>query len=289
MQGSAEGVVGAAQEQAAAAQQTLLEVWNLVVNLVSQWGLKVVGAIVLLFIGRMVAGWARRGVRRALTLAEVEPTLIPYITGLVYYTLFAVILVAVLGIVGVQTASFLAVFGAAGLAVGLALQGTLSNFAAGVMLLLFRPFHVGDFIDAGGTAGTVAAIGMFTTELNTPDNVRIVIPNSQIYGRTIKNFAANETRRNDLVMGISYNDDIGKAIATIKRVLDSDDRVLADPEPFIGVGELADSSVNLLVRPWCKKEDFWGLKTELLRTLKEELEAAGCSIPYPHVQMIGAS
>ena len=275
-----EGVVAAAQEQAAA-QDTLMQIYELAVSVVSEWGLKVVGAIVLLFIGRMVAGWARRGVRKGLEAASVEPTLVPYITGLVYYTLLAIVLVAVMGVVGVQTTSFLAVFGAAGLAVGLALQGALSNFAAGVMLLLFRPFHVGDYIEAGGTAGSVAAIGMFSTELNTPDNVRITVPNSSVYGQTIKNFAANATRRNDMVMGISYDDDIGQAIATIKRVLDADDRVLADPEPFIAVGELADSSVNLVVRPWCKREDYWGLRTDMLRTLKEELEAAGCSIPYP--------
>jgi small conductance mechanosensitive channel len=275
------GVAEAVQETAAAATESVVQVYELVIGLVSAWGLQVLGALALLIIGRMAAGWARRGVRKALQRASVEPTLIPFVSGLVYYTLMAVIFVAVLGIVGVQTASFLALFGAAGLAVGLALQGTLSNFAAGVMLLVFRPFHVGNYIEAGGTAGSVEAIGMFTTTLNTPDNVQILIPNASVFGQTIKNYHANATRRNDMVMGISYDDDIGTAISTIKRVIDGDDRVLADPEPVIAVAELGDSSVNIVVRPWCTKEDYWGPRFDMMRTLKEELEAAGCSIPFP--------
>lgn len=265
------------QEIDASMQQTL----QLVVDLLSAWGLKLLGAIVLLVLGRMVAGWARRAVRRAMERTQVEPTLIPFVSGLVYYLLLAVIVVAVLGVVGIQTASLLAVFGAAGLAVGLALQGTLSNFAAGVMLLVFRPFHVGDYIEAGGTAGSVESIGMFSTTLNTPDNVKILVPNSQVYGQTIKNYAANPTRRNDITVGVSYDDDVGVAIATIKSVLDADERVLDEPEAVIAVSELGDSSVNIVVRPWCKKEDYWGLRFDLIRTLKERLESAGCSIPYP--------
>jgi small conductance mechanosensitive channel len=235
--------------------------------------LKLLGAIVLLVLGRMAAGWARRAVRRGMERASLEPTLIPFISGMVYYLLLAVIIVAVLGIVGIQTASLLAV--------GLALQGTLSNFASGVMLLIFRPFHVGDYIEAGGTAGSVESIGMFSTSLNTPDNVKILVPNSQGYGQKIKNDAANPTRRNDITVGISYDDDIGVAVSTIKCVLDADERVLAEPETVVAVSELGDSSVNIVVRPWCKKEDYWGLRFDLMRTLKERLEAAGCSIPYP--------
>ncbi|MGD2218190.1 MAG: mechanosensitive ion channel [Gemmatimonadales bacterium] len=254
---------------------------QLVVELLSTWGLKVVGAVVLLVLGRMAASWARRAVRRGMERTRVEPTLIPFVSGLAYYLLLAVVVVAVLGMVGIQTASLLAVFGAAGLAVGLAVQGTLSNFASGVMLLIFRPFQVGDYIEAGGTAGSVRSIGMFSTELNTPDNVRILVPNSQVYGQTIKNYAANPTRRNDLTVGIAYGDDIGVAVSTIKSVLDADERVLAEPEAVIAVSELGDSSVNIVVRPWCKKEDYWALRFDLMRTLKERLEAAGCSIPYP--------
>ncbi len=254
---------------------------QLVVDLLGTWGLRVVGAVLLLVLGRIVAGWARRAVRRGMEGARMEPTLIPFVAGLVFYLLLAVVVVAVLGIVGVQTTSLLALFGAAGLAVGLALQSTLSNFASGMMLLIFRPFHVGDYIEAGGTAGSVESIGIFGTELNTPDNVKILVPNSQIYGTTIKNYAANPTRRNDITVGISYEDDIGVAVSTIQSVLHADERVLAEPESVIAVSELSDSSVNIVVRPWCKKEDYWGLRFDLMRTLKERLEAAGCSIPYP--------
>jgi small conductance mechanosensitive channel len=157
----------------------------------------------------------------------------------------------------------------------------LSNFAAGVMLLLFRPFHLGDYVEIGGTAGSVAEIGIFSTTLNTPDNVRITVPNSAVYGQTIKNYSANENRRNDLGIGISYSDDIGKALEVVRQVLDADGRVLKDPAPVIAVSELGDSSVNLVVRPWCRKEDYWPLRFDLTRALKEAVEAAGCSIPFP--------
>lgn len=254
---------------------------TVIVDLVSTWGLKVIGALVLLMVGKFAAGWVRRIVRRALTVAKVDTTLVPFIGGVAYYVILIALTVAVLGVVGIQTASLLAVLGAAGLAVGLALQGTLSNVASGVMLLVFRPFQVGDYIEAGGTAGSVQAVGLFSTTLNTPDNVRIMLPNSSVYGQTIKNYAANDTRRNDMVIGISYDDDIGLAVETIKRVLAGDERVLAEPGPVVAVSELGDSSVNLVVRPWCKKEDYWGLRFDMMRTLKEQLEAAGCSIPYP--------
>jgi len=182
---------------------------------------------------------------------------------------------------GIQMASVLTIMGAAGLAVGLALQGTLSNVAAGVMLLIFRPFKVGDYVDAGGTAGTIESIGLFATKLNTPDNIHIIVPNSGIYGGIIKNFSHYETRRNDILVGVSYDDDIGLAMETIKSVLDAEDRVLKDPAYMVAVSELGDSSVNITVRPWCKVTDYWALRFDLTRTFKERLEAAGCSIPYP--------
>ncbi len=254
---------------------------TVIVDLVSTWGLKVLGALVVLFFGRIAAGWTRRIVRRALAAANVDATLVPFIAGVAYYVILVAVIVAVLGLIGIQTASLLAVLGAAGLAIGLALQGTLSNVASGVMLLIFRPFQVGDYIEAGGTAGSVQSIGLFSTTLNTPDNVKILVPNSSVYGQTIKNYAANDTRRNDMVVGISYDDDIGLAVETIKRALAADKRVLVEPEPIVAVSELGDSSVNLVVRPWCKKEDYWGLRFDMMRTLKEQLEAAGCSIPYP--------
>ena len=249
--------------------------------LVSTWGLRVVGALVVLMVGTIVAKMIRGSVRRALRRSTMDETLVPFLSAIIYYMVLAFVLIAVLGLFGIQTTSIIAVLGAAGLAVGLALQGTLSNFAAGVMLLVFRPFRVGDYVEAGGVAGSVETIGVFATTLNTPDNVKITVPNSGIYGSTIKNYAANDTRRVDMVMGISYADDIGKAMETIQTVLAADERVLKDPEPVVAVAELADSSVNLVVRPWCRREDYWGVKFDLTRAMKERLEAAGCSIPFP--------
>jgi len=248
---------------------------------VTTWGLKVVGAIVVLIVGRIVAGWARKAVRRVLERRAVDPTLVPFLASLVYYLLIAIVAIMVLERFGVQTASLVAVLGAAGLAVGLALQGTLSSFSAGVMLLAFRPFKVGDYVDVGGTAGSVVEIGLFTTTLKSPDNVMIVVPNSQVYGQTIKNYNGYDTRRLDMVMGISYDDDIQVALDTIRRVVTADSRVLPEPEPLFAVGDLGASSVDILVRPWCAGADYWGLRFDLTRKLKEELEAAGCSIPYP--------
>ena len=254
-------------------------------ELATQWGLQIIGAIIVLLVGRIVAGWARRLTRKALERAEVDPTLVPFIAKLVYYLLLAFVVIAVLGVFGVQTASLVAVLGAAGLAVGLALQGTLSNFAAGVMLLFFRPFKVGDFIDAGGTTGSVEEIGVFATTLKSPDNVKIVVPNSQVYGQTIKNFNGFDTRRIDLVVGISYDDDISKAIDTIRSIVGADQRVMAEPETLIAVSNLGDSSVDLVVRPWCAGSDYWPLRFDLTRKIKEGLEAAGCSIPYPQTDV----
>jgi small conductance mechanosensitive channel len=252
-----------------------------VVTLVSTWGLQLAGALAVLIIGRFLCGIARKSIRRAMENRRVDPSLVPFVSNLVYFVLLAAVLIAVLGLFGIETTSLVAVLGTAGLAIGLALQGTLANFSSGVMLLLFRPFHVGDYIDAAGTAGTVTEIGVFSTTLNTPDNVKIIVPNSGIFGATIKNFSANDTRRNDIVLGISYDDDISNAIAVVNAVLSKDSRVLSDPEPVVAVSELADSSVNLVVRPWCRKEDYWGLRFDLTRRLKEELEQGGCSIPYP--------
>jgi len=259
----------------------LEQMTELATQLVMTWGLRVVGAIAVLIIGRMVAGVARSGVRRVMERAKADATLVPFVSSLVYYLIMAFVVIAVLGLFGIPTASLIAVMGAAGLAVGLALQGTLSNFGAGVMLLVFRPFRVGDFVDVGGTMGTVKEIGIFTTTLSTPDNVQIVVPNAAIFGQTMKNYSANDTRRVDMVMGISYSDDIGKAITTMQSIMESDARVLKDPAPVIAVNELGDSSVNLVVRPWCTKEDYWAVKWDLTRAFKEKLEAAGCSIPFP--------
>ncbi len=241
----------------------------------------VMAAILILLIGRVVAGWARKITRKGLERGEVDATLVPFVAKLVYYMVLAVVLIAALNRLGIATTSVVAIFGAAGLAVGLALQGTLANFASGVMLLVFRPFDLGDYVDAGGTAGTVMEIGIFSTTLKSPDNIKITVPNSQVYGATISNFNGYETRRVDMVMGISYDDDIQTAIDIIHSIVTTDDRVLADPEPQIAVSNLGDSSVDIVVRPWCNAADYWGLRFDLNRKLKEGLEGAGCSIPYP--------
>jgi small conductance mechanosensitive channel len=216
-----------------------------------------------------------------MTRGEVDAALVPFITKLVYYALLAVTVVAALNRLGVATTSVVAIFGAAGLALGLALQGTLSNFASGVMLLVFRPFNLGDFVEAGGTTGVVMEIGVFSTTLRTPDNIKIVVPNKQIYDTTISNYQGYDTRRIDLVMGISYDDNIGTALTAIREIVTGDERVLSDPEPQIAVSNLGDSSVDIVVRPWCATADYWNLRFDLTQRLKEGLEAAGCSIPYP--------
>jgi small conductance mechanosensitive channel len=261
------------------------------VELISTWGLQVLGAIAVLIIGRWIAGSIRKGVKRGLEKANTDAALIPFFSSMVYYVALTVVIIAVLNLFGIETTSLIAVLGAAGLAVGLALQGTLSNFAAGVMLLIFRPFRPGDFVDAAGVAGSVQEIGIFVTVLHTADNVKIIVPNSEISSGIIKNFSANDRRRNDLVIGISYDDNIQQAMDVIREVLGADDRVLADPEPVLAVGDLGDSCVNLLVRPWCASGDYWPLRWDLTRKIKEDLEKAGCSIPYPQhdVHMIPPS
>ena len=266
-------------------QESMTQTAETVRAAVTSWGIKAIGALAVLIIGFVVAKWIRTSLRNALARRNVDATLVPFLASMVYYLVLAFVVIAVLGMFGIEATSMIAVLGAAGLAVGLAMQGTLSNFAAGVMLLIFRPFKVGDYVDAGGIAGSVIEIAIFSTTLHSPDNVRITVPNGAIYGAVIKNFSANDTRRNDMVMSIAYSDDIGKAIQVLQRCLDSDERVLKDPEPVIAVSELADSSVNLVVRPWCKKEDYWGLRFDLTRTMKEQLEASGCSIPFPQTDV----
>lgn len=254
-------------------------------ELIVEYGLSVIGAIVVFFVGRIVAGWARGRLTKALEKAGTDASLIPFFASMLYYVIMGVVLIAVLGLFGIETTSLIAVFASAGLAVGLAMQGTLSNFAAGVMLLIFRPVRVGDFVEVAGQAGTVKEISIFNTIMATGDNVRIIVPNGAVYGDIVKNYSYNETRRIDLVMGIGYNDNIGTAIEIIERVVKGDERTLSDPAPVIAVAELADSSVNLVVRPWCKASDYWGLRWDLTRKLKEELEAGGCNIPFPQTDV----
>jgi small conductance mechanosensitive channel len=250
-------------------------------HLLATWGLRALGALAILAIGRIVAGTFRSAVKKLLERTRTDETLVPFLSSIVYWGIMAFVIIAVLQLFGVPMTAAIASLGAMGLAVGLALQGTFSNVGAGVMLLLFRPFKIGDYVDAGGTAGTVQEIGLFSTTMNTPDHVRIVTPNSSIFGQTIRNYSANEIRRVDLVVGIAYGDDIATAVRTIDELVAADSRILEEPAPTIAVSELGDSSVNLVVRPWCRSEEYWQVRFDLTRNLKERLESAGCSIPFP--------
>jgi small conductance mechanosensitive channel len=258
----------------------LAELTRNLVNVLTPWILNVLGALIVLWVGNRIARWARGVVQRALERAKVDDTLVPFVSSCVYYLIVAFVVVAALGMIGIQTASIIAVLAAAGLAVGLALQGTLANFAAGVMLLVFRPFRKGDLIEAAGVTAVVEAISIFTTTLSSLDNVAIVVPNAAVWGQTIRNYAINPTRRIDLAVNIAYSDNIETAMDAIKRVLAADPRVLKDPAPVIAVGELGNSAVNLLVRPWCSKDVYWDLRWDLTRALKEGIDRAGCTIPF---------
>jgi len=262
--------------------EKLTEAYDAIVETVATYGLDVLGAILILIIGMMFAGWAQRATRKTLgKFDRLDETLRVFFASIVKYLIIILVILAVLNQFGVQTTSLIALLGAAGLAIGLALQGTLSNVAAGVMLLIFRPFKVGDYIDAGGQAGTVRELGLFTTQMNTPDNVRIIVPNSSIWGSAIKNFSFNATRRVDLVIGIAYEDDINKAMASIDAVIAADERAHGEPAPLIAVTELGDSSVNLVVRVWCDAGNYWPLKFDLTKGIKERLDADGITIPFP--------
>jgi small conductance mechanosensitive channel len=257
------------------------QIVSLVQTGLASWGLKIVAALAILVFGRIVAGLIRGAMRKTLTRAGFDVTLTPFISNLVYAVVMVGVLYGAASALGIPMTGFVAIIGAAGLAVALAFQGTLSNFSSGVMLLTFRPFKVGDFVDAGGVAGTVREIGVFTTTLATPDNVMIIMPNSAIAGQTIKNFSANETRRVDLVVGVGYDDDLNLAMDVINRVIRADSRVLEDPAPVVAVHEMGASSIDFVVRPWCNAADYWKVKWDLTKALKEEIEAAGLNIPYP--------
>lgn len=248
---------------------------------VAAWAPKALAAAAVLVLGWLFAGWAKSGSRKALKKSPLDDMLIPFLSGIIHVSLVVMVVVTAMGVLGISTASFVAVLGAAGLAIALAFQGTFSNFAAGIMLLTFRPFEAGDFVDVGGGSGTVKEIGIFSCILHTGDNVQIRVPNSQIFGSTITNYSANDERRIDLVMGVGYDDDLGVAVRTCMDTISADPRVLSEPAPVVAVHELADSSVNLVVRPWVKAADYWTTRWDLTRGLKENLESAGCSIPFP--------
>ncbi len=263
-----------------------MESWiNTIVDWGTLYGMRIVGAVAILIFGRMVVSILAGVVRRLMNRGKAEETLTKFVVALTRISLLTFVVIAALGTLGVQTASFVAVIGAAGLAIGFALQGSLSNFASGVMLIIFRPFKSGDYVEAGGSAGVVEEIHIFSTIMKTPDNKRIIIPNSGITGGNIVNYSALENRRVDLVFGIGYGDDIRKAKEILERIVRDDPRVLADPAPMVAVSELADSSVNFVVRPWVKTADYWGVYFDLTEKVKLTFDAEGISIPFPQTDV----
>ena len=238
-------------------------------------------AIVIFFIGRLIARLLVRGLRKVLQRQEVDKTLETFVCNLAGMVLLVFVIIAAISALGIQTASFIAVLGAAGLAIGLALQGSLSNFAAGVLIVLFRPYKVGDWVEAAGISGSVEEVQILTTVLKTGDNKRVIVPNSQIMDAIITNYSANDTRRVDMVVGVSYSDDLDKVRATIEELIAAEDRILDEPAPTIAVSELADSSVNFVVRPWVATSDYWGVHFDLTEAIKKRFDQEGISIPFP--------
>jgi small conductance mechanosensitive channel len=245
------------------------------------YGMKIVGALAILIIGRIVVGILTGALKKVMRKSKMDETLVKFLSSLTKTGLLVILFIVVLNQLGIQTTSFVAIIGAIGLAIGFALQGSLANFAAGVMLILFKPFKSGDFIEAGGTTGSVEEIGIFSTIMKTPDNKKIIVPNSNITGGNIVNYSAKETRRVDLVFGIGYDDDLKKAKQLLGQILQGDDRILKDPAPVVAVSELADSSVNFVVRPWVKSADYWGVYWDLTEKVKLTFDAESISIPYP--------
>ena len=245
------------------------------------YGLKILAALAVFLIGKRIARWIANTVTKTMEKNQVDHELIGFINSMVYWGLFAMVCIAALTQLGIQTASFIAVLGAAGLAVGLALQGSLSNFAAGILIIILRPFKVGNFVDLAGESGTVREIKIFTTELRTGDNKCVIVPNARVLASNIVNHSITGTRRVDLVFGISYEDDIDQARDAIKAVLAQETRILETPETVVAVSELGDSSVNFIVRPWVNSDDYWGVNRSLLEQVKKRFDKDGISIPYP--------
>ncbi len=245
------------------------------------WGVRIAIAIAIFVIGKIVARMISNLLQKALQSSDTDPMLVKFFGSISYAVLLIAVLLAAVDSLGVNVTSLMAILGAAGLAVGLALKDSLSNFAAGVMIIIFRPFNIGDFITAGGTSGVVDEISLFVTLMHTGDNQRIIVPNSAILSGNIVNTSALPTRRIDLVIGIGYDDNIGQARDIIMAILNADERIHKDPAAAVTVGELGDSSVNLNVRPWVNSGDYWPVRADLLEGIKIKLDEAGISIPYP--------
>jgi small conductance mechanosensitive channel len=258
---------------------------SLITNTIMEYGISILSAIAIYIIGKWLVTRISRLIKKAMASRGVEQTLVKFLGNIVHWLLLAFVIIAALTQLGVETTSIAAIFAAAGLAIGLALKDSLSNFASGVMIILFRTFKVGDFVEIAGTSGTVEEVSIFTTHLKTPDNKLVIVPNSSITSGTITNYSAMPTRRIDMVFGIGYQDDIRKAKSLLEEILASDERILKDPAPVVAVSELADSSVNFVVRPWAKKEDYWGVYWDLQENVKLRFDEAGISIPFPQQEV----
>ena len=251
------------------------------IEALSLYGMKIIAAVLIVVVGLWISKVIKSCFLKTLQKKKVDPTLVGFFASMLHGGLVIFVFISAISKLGVQTASFVAVIGAAGLAVGLALQGSLSNFAAGILLILFKPFKVGNFVKAGGEAGVIVEVGIFTTELKTPDNVQIIIPNSTIMGSAITNVSAHPTRRIDMTLGVGYDDDLNKAKQIMEDLLAADERVLKDPVATIAVAELGDSSVEFVIRPWVNSADYWAVKFDFTKAVKEKFDAEGISIPYP--------
>ena len=258
-----------------------IDLQTLWANYLLPWSINMVVAILVFLIGRAIARWISCQVEKRMAKHGLDEMLVRLSKNTIYYALIGIIILAALDQLGVNTTSALAAFGAIGLAVGLAVKDSLSNFVAGVMVALFQPFKLGHYVEAAGTSGTVMDVGMFNTTLLTPDNKRVIVPNRLIYNDTIINYSAEATRRVDMVFGIAYEDDIAKARQLIESTMAADERILKDPVSTVAVDELADSSVNFVVRPWCKKEDYWDVRFAMMEQIKLAFDKNGISIPYP--------
>ena len=246
---------------------------------------KALMALVVLILGLWVIGMITKAMVRVMRKREVDPSLIPFLKGLTSTLLKVMLVISVIQMVGVETTSFIAVLGAAGLAVGMALSGTLQNFAGGVMILVFKPYKVGDFIEAQGHSGTVNSIQIFNTVLKTPDNKTVILPNAPVSTGALVNYSTEAQRRVDLAFGIGYGDDIDKARSVLDEVIAADQRILKDPAPFVAVSELADSSVNFAVRLWVNAGDYWGVHFDTIETVKKRFDVGGISIPFPQMDV----
>lgn len=249
------------------------------------WGINLVFALLIFIIGRIMAKAVVALSGKLLARSRYDDMLVDFVKSILHAVLMLVVIIAALDQLGVDTTSLVAIIGAAGLAIGLSLQGSLQNFAAGVMLFVFRPFKAGDYVEAGGASGVVRAISIFTTTITTPDNKQVIVPNGSVYGGNIVNYSAKDTRRVDMVFGIGYADDLRKAKSILEQMVTDDKRILVDPAPQVAVSELADSSVNFVVRPWVKSEDYWGVMFDFTEAVKLRFDAEGISIPFPQMDV----